>query len=120
MVRLFHDDDASLEPLIGKTVAILGYGNQGRAQSLNMRDSGLTVIVGNAEDAYAADARADGFAIHSIRDAAAQGDIILSLLPDEITPAIYEEAIRPGLTGREHARLRLGLLHLLRSDQLPG
>lgn len=97
MVRLFREDDATLEPLVGKTIAVLGYGNQGRAQSLNMRDSGMTIIVGNADDKYAADAREDGFEIHSIRDAAARGDIILSLLPDEVTPAIYAESIRPGL-----------------------
>ncbi|MGQ0569354.1 MAG: ketol-acid reductoisomerase, partial [Armatimonadota bacterium] len=50
MTRIFRDGDATLEPLRGKTVAILGYGNQGSAQALNLRDSGVSVIVGNADD----------------------------------------------------------------------
>ena len=50
MSRMFRDSDATLEPLRGRTVAILGYGNQGRAQALNLRDSGVRVLVGNADD----------------------------------------------------------------------
>ena len=49
-MKVYTDADASLEPLAGKTVAILGYGNQGRAQALNLQDSGATVAVGNRED----------------------------------------------------------------------
>jgi ketol-acid reductoisomerase len=51
-MKLLKDSDASLEPLDGKTVAILGYGNQGRAQALNLRDSGVSGIVGNRDDTY--------------------------------------------------------------------
>jgi ketol-acid reductoisomerase len=98
MARIFRDADASLDPLRGKTIAILGYGNQGRAQGLNLRDSGMRVIVGNAEDEYAAHARADGFDPLTIAEAAARGDIVMSLLPDEVTPALYTSAIRAGLT----------------------
>ncbi len=97
MTRMFRDADATLEPLRGKTIAVLGYGNQGSAQALNLRDSGMRVIVGNADDAYARQAREDGFTLHTIADAAARGDIIMSLLPDEVTPAIYNTSIRPGL-----------------------
>ncbi len=97
MTRIFRDSDATLDPLQGKTIAVLGYGNQGSAQALNMRDSGMAVIVGNADDDYAAQARKDGFATYSIAKAAERGDIVMSLLPDEITPAIYNAAIRPGL-----------------------
>ena len=51
-MQLLKDQDASLEPLAGKTVAVLGYGNQGQAQALNLRDSGVHVIVGNRDDSY--------------------------------------------------------------------
>jgi len=97
MTQIFREKDATLEPLKGKTVAILGYGNQGSAQALNLRDSGIQVIVGNADDSYAAQAKADGFAVFSIAEAATRGDVVMTLLPDEITPAVYNEAIRPGL-----------------------
>jgi len=98
MTRVFHDDDATLEPLRDKRIAVLGYGNQGRAQALNLRDSGMSVIVGNAADEYAAHAKQDGIPLYSIAEAAARGDIVMSLLPDEVTPAIYREAVRPGLS----------------------
>lgn len=98
MTRIFRDDDATLEPLRGKTVAILGYGNQGSAQALNLRDSGLSVIIGNADDDYALQARNDGFDLYTLAEASARGDIVMSLLPDEVTPAIYNASIRPGLT----------------------
>jgi ketol-acid reductoisomerase len=97
MTRYFRDADASLEPLTGKTVGILGFGNQGHAQALNLRDSGVQVIVGNAADDYADRARAEGFATFSIAEASAQADVLLCLIADEITPAVYERDIRPGL-----------------------
>src|ERR1700716_915572 len=97
MTRYFRDADASLEPLHGKTVAILGFGNQGHAQALNLRDSGVQVIVGNAADEYAERARADAFPTYSIAEASARADILLCLIADEITPAVYDRDIRPGL-----------------------
>src|SRR5688572_8477494 len=60
-MKLLYDADVSLDPLRGKTVAILGYGNQGRAQALNLRDSGVNVIVGNRADEYRQRAVDDGF-----------------------------------------------------------
>ncbi len=98
MTRIFREHDATLDPLRGKTIAVLGYGNQGRAQALNLRDSGMRVVVGNADDEYAANARRDGFDLYTIGDAAARGDIVMCLLPDEVTPAIYNASIRPALT----------------------
>src|SRR5712692_3182921 len=98
MTRIFRENDATLEPLKGKTIAVLGYGNQGSAQALNLRDSGLTVIVGNAEDDYAARARKEGFACYSLAEAAQRGDIVMLMLPDEVTPAIYNHAIRSAMT----------------------
>ncbi len=98
MARIFRDTDATLDPLKGKTIAVLGYGNQGSAQALNLRDSGMRVIVGNADDDYARAARQDGFELYAIGEAAARGDVVMSLLPDEVTPAIYSTSIRAGLT----------------------
>ncbi len=96
-MQLYTDKDASLEPLTGKTAAILGYGNQGRAQALNLRDSGVNVIVGNRDDEYRVRAKEDGFEPVSIPAAAAAADFLLILTTDESQPAIWPEQIAPGL-----------------------
>ncbi len=96
-MQLLFDADASLAPLDGKTVAVLGYGNQGQAQALNMRDNGVQVIVGNRDDLYRERAIADGFAPVSIAEAAAAGDVLLVLTTDESQPQIWPEQIAPGL-----------------------
>ena len=96
-MKFWNDDDASLEPLSGKTVAILGYGNQGRAQALNLRDGGVTVIVGNRDDTYGKQAEEDGFQIRSIADAAREGDLLFVLTTDESQPLIWQEQIAPAL-----------------------
>ena len=95
--RIFDDADADPSALAGKTVAVIGYGNQGRSQALNVRDSGLATIVGNREDDYAAQARADGFVVHSMADACARADVIMLLVPDEVMPGVYTESVRPHL-----------------------
>lgn len=96
-MKILTDQDASLTPLEGKTVAIIGYGNQGRAQGLNLRDSGVRVIVGNREDSYREQAIADGFDPLSILDAATKADILIVVTTDESQPRIWEELIAPGL-----------------------
>ena len=95
--RIFHDPDADPAALAGKTVAVIGYGNQGRSQALNVRDSGLATIVGNRDDDYAAQARADGFVVLPIGDACARAHVIALLVPDEVMPAVYAESVRPHL-----------------------
>jgi ketol-acid reductoisomerase len=90
-MHLLKDDDASLEPLAGKTVAVLGYGNQGQAQALNLRDSGVYVIVGNRDDSYRERAIADGFAPVGIPEAAQAGDILLVLTTDGSHPLIWHD-----------------------------
>ncbi len=97
MATLYRDADASLEALAGEKLAVLGYGNQGRAQALNLRDSGLDVIVGNLDDAYAAQARDDGFEVHSIAEAAAAADAVLLLVPDEFMAEVYQADVAPHL-----------------------
>ena len=96
-MKIYSDDDASLSPLEGKTVAILGYGNQGRAQALNLRDSGVRVVVGNRDDEYLERARADGFESLTIAEAASAGDFLFVLTTDESQPHIWAEQIAPGL-----------------------
>ncbi|MBI5095728.1 MAG: ketol-acid reductoisomerase [Candidatus Hydrogenedentes bacterium] len=96
-MKLLKDQDASLGPLKGKAVAVLGYGNQGRAQALNLRDSGVHVIVGNRDDKYREQAATDGFMPMSILDAATQGDILIIVTTDESQPRIWNEQIAPGV-----------------------
>ncbi len=89
--------DADLSVLYGKTIAILGYGNQGKAQALNLRDSGLNVIIGNRNDEYKKRAIEDGFVTYSIVEATKKATIVFVLLPDEITQEIYNESVVPNL-----------------------
>ena len=96
-MKIYTDADASLDPLNGQTVAILGYGNQGSAQARNLRDSGAHVIIGNREDGYAEQARADGFETLSIADAAKAADYALVLTTDESQPLIWDEQVAPGI-----------------------
>lgn len=98
MVRVYFDQDADLSILEDKTVAILGYGNQGRAQSLNIRDSGVEdIIVGSIRDASWERAVKDGFEVYPIDEAAKRGDIILMLIPDEAQPTVFKSQIRGNL-----------------------
>lgn len=97
MTKIYYDHDADLSFLQGKTVTIIGYGNQGSAQAQNMRDSGVRVIIGSIEDEKADRARADGFGVHSIAEAVREGDIISLLIPDEVQKTVYESDIRANL-----------------------
>ncbi len=94
-------DDAgllTLQPLRGRPVAVLGYGNQGRAHALNLRDSGVEVVVGSREESLGtATARGDGFVVQAIPDAAAGADLVILALPDEVQPRVYVEQIAPRL-----------------------
>jgi ketol-acid reductoisomerase len=93
-MKIFRDDDADLAVLADRTLAVIGYGNQGQAQALNLRDSGLRVIVGGIEDEASQRARADGFEVKPIAEAAAEGDLLLLLIPDEIQRHVYRESIQ--------------------------
>ncbi len=96
-MRVYHDQDADLSLLADKQIAVIGYGNQGRAQAQNLRDSGLDVLVGNQEDAYAQKARDDGFSVFPIAWAAGEADILMLLIPDEVAPTVFEREISPHL-----------------------
>src|ERR671917_904707 len=82
--RMFYDDDADLSLLDGRTVAIIGYGSQGHAHSLNLKDSGVDVVVGLRPDSSSVEpARAAGLEVTDVADAASRGDVVMVLLPDE-------------------------------------
>ncbi|MFX1323751.1 MAG: ketol-acid reductoisomerase [Promethearchaeota archaeon] len=95
MVDVFCEEDGNLSIIESKTIAIIGYGNQGRAQALNLRDSGLNVIIGNIEDKYKGIAINDGFPVYSIREATTKSDILFILIPDELMNDIFEMDINP-------------------------
>ena len=95
MARFYFDDDADLARLAGKRIAVIGYGNQGRSQALNMKDAGLEVAVGNIEDHHAASARADGWPLCSIEDAARGADVVMMLTSDDCQPQVYRDWIAP-------------------------
>ncbi len=97
MVQIFHEIDGDLLNIKNKTISIIGYGNQGRAQALNLRDSGLNIIVGNIDDKYKNIAIKDNFSVYPIEEATKKSDIIFILLPDEIMNEIFEKSIKPYL-----------------------
>src|SRR5690349_15261650 len=95
---IFYDDDADLSLLDGKTAAILGYGSQGHAHALNLKDSGVDVVVGLREDSSSREqAEADGVEVLSVADAASRGDIVMILLPDEKQAEVWEAEIADGI-----------------------
>ncbi|PSF37964.1 ketol-acid reductoisomerase [Aphanothece hegewaldii CCALA 016] len=98
MARMYYDEDANLDLLSGKTVAIIGYGSQGHAHALNLKDSGVNVIVGLYTGSKSAQKAQDaGIPVHSVAEAAAAADWIMILLPDEVQKTIYTNEIAPHL-----------------------
>lgn len=98
MPKIYYDQDADLNLLKGKTIAIIGYGSQGHAQAQNLQDSGLNVIVGLRQDLPDwQKAEADGLKVVTVPEAAKAGDIIQILVPDELQAGIYQEQIEPYL-----------------------
>jgi ketol-acid reductoisomerase len=95
-MTMYFEKDASLDPLEGKTVAIIGYGSQGRAHANNLNESGVNVVVGVREGGPSWEkARADGLTVATPAQAAAQGDMIAILLPDMVQPKVFAEDILP-------------------------
>jgi ketol-acid reductoisomerase len=95
-MKILRDEDADLRHFRGRTAGIIGYGNQGRAQALNLRDSGVSVLVGALPDESASEAERDGFGVVSIAEAC-QADILALLIPDEVQTKVYRESVAPAL-----------------------
>src|SRR6478609_7595371 len=95
---MFYDDDADLSLLDGKTVAIIGFGSQGHAHALNLKDSGVSVVVGLREGSDSvAKAKEGGLEVLSVADAASRGDVVMMLTPDERHHDIWESDVRDGV-----------------------
>jgi ketol-acid reductoisomerase len=99
MAKLYYDGDADLSILSEKTIAVIGYGNQGSAQAQNLHDSGIDVVVGVREGGKSWDkAKSDGLKVSTIEDAAEKADIIHLLVPDEVQSQVYEASIKAYLS----------------------
>ena len=97
MAKIYYDKDVKLTPLRKKTIGVIGYGNQGRAQALNIRDSGFEVVIGNRRDAYYRTAQEDGMEVFTIAETVKRSDILIIAIPDEIQEPIYHKHIQPHL-----------------------
>jgi len=119
---MIYDDDADLKLLDGKTVAIIGYGSQGHAHALNLKDSGVQVLVGLRPDsASVAKAKEQGLEVLSVVDAASRGDLVMILLPDERHHDIWEQEIRDGIAEGNMILFGHGFsIHYKEIDPPPG
>ena len=97
MAKVYCDNEVDTKILNTRKIGIVGYGNQGRAQALNMRDSGFEPMVANRDDEFKERAIGDGFEVRSISQVAEEADVILFLIPDEVQPQVYHDQIRPYL-----------------------
>ena len=98
MAEMFHEDDADLAVIQSKTVAVIGYGSQGHAHALNLRDSGVNVVVGLREGSKSvAKAEEAGLTVKSVEDAVKEGDVVVILAPDQVQATLYKEQIEPNL-----------------------
>ena len=98
MVKMYYEKDCNLDALNGKTIAIIGYGSQGHAHALNLRDSGCHVIVGLRKGGKSWPvAEKDGFEVYTVAEAAKKADIVMILINDEVQAAVYKSEIAPNL-----------------------
>src|SRR5690606_40864597 len=97
MAKVLYEKDIQKDVLNGKKIAIIGYGSQGHAHALNLRDSGFDVIIGLRPGRSQQKAEEDGFTVKSVADATKEADVVMLLLPDEMQAKVYEESIRDNL-----------------------
>ncbi|UUZ90637.1 ketol-acid reductoisomerase [Paenibacillus sp. P25] len=96
-VTMYYEKDADLNVLKGKTIAIIGYGDQGHAQAQNLRDSGLKVVIGLRQGRSFEQAKNDGFEVFSVAEATKLADVVQILMPDETQASVYKNEIEPNL-----------------------
>ena len=98
MAKIYYNDDADLSIIQNRSVAVIGYGSQGHAHALNLRDSGVNVVVGLREGSKSV-ARAEevGLTVKSVEDAVKEGDVVVILAPDQVQAKLYKEQIEPNL-----------------------
>ena len=121
MPKVFHDQDADLSLIQAKKVAVIGYGSQGHAHSLNLKDSGVDVRVGLPSTSRSrSKAEKAGLTVLSIADAARWADVIMILVPDQSQAEVYTEHIAQHLSKGQIAALRARLQHPFRLHQAAG
>ena len=117
-MKVYYDRDADMSLLRGKKIAIIGYGSQGHAHALNLRDSGMDVRVGLRKGSASIEkAEKNGLKVLDTMEAAKEADIIMMLVPDEQGGAIYEKEIAPALKPGKYPRFRPRLQHPFRVHQ---
>ncbi len=98
MAKMYYNDDADLAVIQGRSVAVIGYGSQGHAHALSLRDSGVDVRVGLKEGSKSREkAEAEGLRVVSVEDAVSEADVIMILVPDQVARKVYAESIAPNL-----------------------
>jgi len=107
MARVYHEEDADLVHLKGKKIAVIGYGSQGHAHALNLRDSGMNVVVGLYKGSKSWEkASREGLAVSPVEEAAAQAQVIMMLVPDQTQRSLYEASIKGQLSSGKTMMLR--------------
>ncbi|MCK9632216.1 MAG: ketol-acid reductoisomerase [Methanoregula sp.] len=101
MLKKYYEADADLGVLKGKKIAVIGFGSQGRGQSLNLRDSGLDVVIGLRPGKSWDAAVKDGMSVMKVADAVRSADVVQILVPDELQGSVYKNDIQPNLTGNK-------------------
>ena len=100
-MKMYYDKDANLAIIRGKKVAIIGYGSQGHAHALNLKDSGVEVVVGlRTGSTSAIKAKNSGLTVKSVEDAVKDADVVMILAPDEHQAKLYRDAIEPNIKPR--------------------
>ena len=121
MVNVYYDSDADLATLAGKTIGIVGYGSQGHAHALNLKDNGQNVVVGLYPGSSSiATAEAAGLRVADVPAVAAEADVIMMVIPDHLQGRIYRDQIAPNLKPGSAFMVAHGFQHPLPGDRAAG